>query len=457
MHGDHGNAQIHGLDVVLGDELGHGAAAALIGLAQLAGLPDHAVLGHDPSHPRHELGGGIVGAALTAVTRVLGHGHAAVEESGVAALVDLGKVGVEASRHVGGQALGIGLDGGEVTAQSGRDLGDQIGQQLALHARVALGADLLLVRQDDHGGVDGIIGAEQSGDGGVGADAVIVTVRADEGAIQTHVAGLAGGNGGQIRGEKILLGDAVLLVEQSQHVQTDGIAALKTGVGTGAHQQVQTLGGEGGAQRLGGLILGQMGEQIVDVDDGVGGILTDADVDHGAVLLHHHAVESQGNRHPLVLADTAVVVGLEEGHAAVLVERGLLDVDAGHVHVGGHDADTVVDGLATDTEQVQVAAAVVVVVFPADLQGHTQCVGNVALLFGHLDGHGHGLPLGLGGIQVGHVAGSIIVSGLDGGLVGLLVEVGLLIAQLGFQLTCGDLVRHDVYPRFFEFSVFWVV
>ena len=386
---------------------------------------------------------------------VLGHGHAAVDEGGVAALVDLGEVGVEAGRYVGGQALGVGLDRGEVTAQSGGDLGDQVGQQLGLHTRVALGADLLLVGQNDHGGVDGIVGAKQSGDGGVGADAVVVAVGTDQGAVQTHVSCLAGGYGGEIGGQEILLGDAVLLMEQSQHVEADGVAALTAGVGTGAHQEVQPLGGNGGAQRLGGLILGQMGEQIVDVDHGIGGILTDADVDHGAVLLHHHAVEGQGDSHPLVLADTAVVVGLEEGHTAVLVEGGLLDVNAGYVHVGGHDADTVVDRLTTDAEQVQVAAAVVVVVFPADLQGHTQGVGNIALGFSHPDGDGHGLPLGLGGVQIGHVAGGVVVGGFDQSLVGLLVEVGLLVTQLGLQLGRGDLVRHDVYPRFFEFSVCW--
>ena len=150
-------------------------------------------------------------------------------------------------------------------------------------------------------------------------------------------------------------------------------------------------------------------------------------------------------------------MGLEEGHAAVLVEGDLLDVDAGHVHVGGHDAHTVVDGLRAHAEQVQVAAAVVVVVLTARSQGHTEGVGNVALLFGHGDGDGDGLALGLGVVQVLHVAGGVVVGGPDGGLVSLLVEVDLLVAEAGFQLG-GDVgvvgVRHDFYPRFFSFRWF---
>ena len=39
MHGKHRNAQIDGIDIVLGDIHGNGAAAALVYLAQLAGLP----------------------------------------------------------------------------------------------------------------------------------------------------------------------------------------------------------------------------------------------------------------------------------------------------------------------------------------------------------------------------------------------------------------------------------
>lgn len=39
VHGKHRNAQIDGIDIVLGDIHGNGAAAALIYLAQLAGLP----------------------------------------------------------------------------------------------------------------------------------------------------------------------------------------------------------------------------------------------------------------------------------------------------------------------------------------------------------------------------------------------------------------------------------
>ena len=296
--------------------------------------------------------------------------------------------------------------------------------------------------------MDRVVRAEQSGQAGVSAHAVVMTVRADQGAVETHVAGLACGNGREVSREEVLLGDTVLFVEQGENIESDGIT-LTIGVGTSTQQDVQILGRDGLSERLGGLLLREMREQIVDVEHGIGLVLTDDYVDDGAVLLDYHAVDGEGNGHPLVLADTAEVAGLEEGKAAILVQGGLLDVNAGIVHVGRHDADAVLNGLAAHAEQVEIAATVVVVVLAAHLERHAEGVGDVALALGHLNGDGDRLALGLSGVQIRHVAGGVVVGGLDGCLVSLLVEVGLLVAQTGFEFFL--YVFHNYFLTVFYF------
>ena len=62
------------------------------------------------------------------------------------------------------------------------------------------------------------------------------------------------------------------------------------------------------------LLGAQVGQQVVDGEHGVvRARRPPRPAPPGAVLQRHHAVELQGNGHPLVLADAAVVVGLEEG------------------------------------------------------------------------------------------------------------------------------------------------
>ena len=352
MHGNDRDTQIHGFNIVLGNILGHGSAAAQIGSAHVAGLPDDPGLGHDLPHPGDVLGRGIVGGGFSAVSGVLGHGHAAVDHGDIPPLIHIGEVGVEAGSHIGGQTLGVGLDRGEVAAQGGRDLCDQVCHQVALHTGVAVRSDLLLVGQDHHGGVSRGIRIEQGGQAGVSAHPVVVAIGADEGAVKAHIPCLLGRNGRQVSGEEVLLGDAVLLMENGQDVQLDGIL-LRTGVGTGTQKQVQVLRRDGGSQGLLALLLTQMGQQVVDVDDRVGILLTDDHIHNGAVLLCHHSVQGQGDGDPLVLADTAIVAGLEEGKAAVLIQGGLLHIQPGVVYVGGGDPYAAVDRLRADAEKEQ--------------------------------------------------------------------------------------------------------
>ena len=183
----------------------------------------------------------------------------------------------------------------------------------------------------------GDVELENGGQSGVGAHPVVVAVSADEGAVKADVAGPEGGDGRQLGGDKVLLRDAVLPVEQLQSGQLHPILALVVRQGAAAHQDVQALSRDGLPQRLFGLLGPQVGQQVVDGEQGVALPVADGYPDGLAAFQRDHTVKLQRNGHPLVLAQAAVVVGLEESQLLRLVERILLQVQPGGVNVSGTD------------------------------------------------------------------------------------------------------------------------
>ena len=83
--------------------------------------------------------------------------------------------------------------------------------------------------------------------------------------------------------------------------------------GLAAHQQVQLLAGDTVAQTLFGLLPGQMGQQVVDGEQRLPRPGADGHLHGTAVGLDDDAVKLQRDGHPLILADTPIVVGLEVG------------------------------------------------------------------------------------------------------------------------------------------------
>ena len=81
--------------------------------------------------------------------------------------------------------------------------------------------------------------------------------------------------------------------------------------GRGSQNHVQTFAGECGAQRTGVLILCQVGQKVGDHQYGILVLFTDGDGNSAAVLTADNAVQCQRNGDPLVLADAAVMMGLE--------------------------------------------------------------------------------------------------------------------------------------------------
>ena len=407
MHGQHRNAGVQSVDVPLGHELCHGAAAAGVGLAQFRHLPDNAVVVEQLADITHHFGGGVGCAALAAGAGVLAQAHAVVEIGAVAALVDLGKVGIIGSGHVGGQAEGMGEAGPQIGALGLAHVFHEPVEGLGLHAGHTLGADFFLVGEDTHGGALRDIQIEQGSQLGVGADAVIMAVGADEAAVKAQLPGLGGGDGFQLGGDEVLLGDAVLLVENVQNGQLHPVGALVVLQGTAADENVQALGSNGLIEGLFALLPAQVGQQVIDDELGILFLVADGHADGAAVGPDHHAVELQRDGDPLVLADAAVVVGFEIGQLRVFIQGVGLQIQAGGIGVGSANVGAFGKGLSADDGQHDALAPVVHIDLPAGLQSHSGLVGHEAPGLGQ--GHGviHAVPLGLAVVQEAAVVGAV--------------------------------------------------
>ena len=86
---------------------------------------------------------------------------------------------------------------------------------------------------------------EDGGKLGIGADAVVVAVSADEAAVKAEVAGVHGRDGLQLGGDKVLLDDAVLLVQQLQNGEADAVGAVVIALRPAADQNVEAFGRNG--------------------------------------------------------------------------------------------------------------------------------------------------------------------------------------------------------------------
>ena len=77
------------------------------------------------------------------------------------------------------------------------------------------------------------------------------------------------------------------------------------------------------------LLSGKVDQKIAHAEYRITRLVSDTHFDHGAVLFRNDAVQSQRQCHPLVLLDTAVIMGLEIREAALLKEGMLLEIEAG--------------------------------------------------------------------------------------------------------------------------------
>ena len=112
-------------------------------------------------------------------------------------------------------------------------------------------------------------------------------------------------------------------------------------------------------------------------------------------------MQGQGNGRPLVLLDSAVIVGVEIGQIAVLVQGVGLEIQAGRVNVGRRDGHPVGNRPAADYREQQGFIPVAVIHPVARLERGGPVKGDEARLFRLPDSGFHRLPLGLGRVDKG--------------------------------------------------------
>ena len=152
-----------------------------------------------------------------------------------------------------------------------------------------------------------------------------------------------------------------------------------------------------------------MGQKIGNVQNGVGIVLTDGDVDHIAVLAVHSTVNGQRDGCPLILLHAAVVMGLEEGQLGILIQRIGLQVQTGGIHVSSTDIGAVGQAFAADHRQNNALIAVVKENLIAGLDVHTRDHRLKAVLHSHGDRPSGSFPLGLAGIHKFGIALAVVL------------------------------------------------
>ena len=205
-----------------------------------------------------------------------------------------------------------------------------VGQERRTRAHDVVAAYLFVGGQIDHRGQLGPAHVQQRPQRNERAQAVVLPVGADQTRVQPHVGGRQRRHQRQLRADKILPPDAVLLFQHRQHRPHD----RAFGVGPRAHNRVELLA-------LQHLLLLAVAEGPVHVRRQVGNhqvrlaFEPDGDVERGAVLLAHPPHQRQRDADPLVLLDAAVVGGLEKREALLLIKRVGLELDARAVDVRG--------------------------------------------------------------------------------------------------------------------------
>ena len=367
MHREHANAGVNHVHAVGGQDVGDGATATGVNAAEFGGLEADVCVIHHAADEGNVLGVGIVGARLAAASRVLVEGEAAPKEARVLCLEDRGVAGVEGRGDVTrehARALEAAAQRQGSTLSGCLDkLGHDILKEAAAHRGSTAAANLLLVNKDGDGGALGRLARKLGKKRGVGAGAVVLAVAQDHRTVQAHVARLACGHNLKLGGEQVLLGDIVLLGENIK----DGclnrffvlvlLGAVASCPGAVAHNHVEKLALNELGRLLLHLLTGKVGEKVGDAEDGVRGVLANHDLDDAPVLLGNNAMDCQGQGCPLVGLHAAVVVCVKRGDVVSLLERVLLDVQAGRVDVSTKDVDALLERLRAQLDEHEALAA----------------------------------------------------------------------------------------------------
>ena len=270
--------------------------------------------------------------------------------------------------------------------------------------------------------------------GRVSVHAVIMAVSADHGAVQANIAGLECGHNLNFSGDKITLGNAVHLVQQTENAQLDAVFGISVRNGQGAKHDIQVFGGDGIGQLFLVLFAAQMGQQVSDGKDGVLVVFTDGNGYGGAVLTADNTMQRQRDGRPLILADTAVIVGAEVSQAILFKQRHRAQVQARGINMGNVQMEALGHAALADGSCQHALAAIDQADFIPCVQCHAGHKGLVASLLEQLLAISGGFALGFGSVQESLVTFAESIGFCNG--IRLLVSDCFVFIQQFFQFLC---------------------
>ena len=196
-----------------------------------------------------------------------------------------------------------------------------------------------------------------------------------------------------------------------------------------------------------------MRQQVGDAEHRIPCVLAHLQGDGGTVGPGEHAVDGQRHGDPLVLADAAVVVGLEVAEVGSLIQRVGPDVQPGAVDVGDDQVEALLHRAGADGAAEHCLA----LVDPVDLVAGSVLLAVIVQLVARflqgllgVDSH---FPLGLAAGQ--EILVALTKSGGSLTHLGVLVAlVGGLVQQLFGFLLCGSQFFHFNTPLNLHSRVF---
>ena len=321
MHGQDRYPDIYHIHIQPRHIQGHRSAAAEIHTAQLSHLPLHTVLIEDVPHMGGEFRRSLGRTGLPAGTGVFHHAHAPVDTAGIINFIGRGIVRIERRRHIRRKALGMGEHMPPMKTLGLGQVLNEICEELGIKARIPHTADLLFIRQNRNRRTLRRLHMQQGLQRRIRANAVIMPIGSDHTAIQADIHRTESRYKLQFGTGQILFANPILVVKQLHDLSLIPVFSLFILRGGACEQDIQILRLDGLSQRLSGLLLGEMGQQIRHAELGITIFFPHADFHAASVLAHHRAVHSQGDRRPLVFFNPAVVMRFQKGHLIFLVQR----------------------------------------------------------------------------------------------------------------------------------------
>ena len=202
-------------------------------------------------------------------------------------------------------------------------------------------------------------------EGGEGAGAVVLAVPQDHAPVKSGVPRPAGGHDLQLCRLEIFFADPVLLFQDLQEhafyrilfffaaffILLPGQRIRVDPDRLARDDQVERLSFNGLGCRLFHLLLGKMDQQVGHKKYRIIVIFSHAQYHCLPALFDDDAVNSQRDRGKLVFFDPSVVVGVQIGDAAVLIERILFDVEPGGIDMRTQNVHAAFKGLCADLEK----------------------------------------------------------------------------------------------------------